>query len=73
MFLVKNFFSDDQVQIIKTTANDMNNVVETVGKEMIYHEHNHKKSRIEYFLPYHQPINHLVHDTIKPFLESHNS
>ena len=66
---IVDFFSDIEKTKVLSYFNEIEKFKEEKNKYMIYYENNNKKSRIEYFYKYHNGIQNLVNETLKPFLK----
>ena len=67
--LLKDFLSKEESTNIVNWANELEKYPEEPGKWMIYFESNHKKSRIENILNYHEKLNEFVESKIYPLVK----
>lgn len=70
---ITNFFSEEEVAIIKNIINKLYQYPEVPGKYMKYYEtinNSRQLARIEYFINYNQNIRHLIQNKVHPFINT---
>ena len=70
--LIKNYFTQEEADMVVSWANELESWPEEKGKWMIYHENNEgakKRARLENFLKYQPKLNDILFNRLKPLLE----
>lgn len=68
--LFKDFFTEEEGQLVQTCADAHDATPETPGKEMIYFEDDGLKSRIENFLKFNSEFREFAQQRVQPVVEN---